>query len=614
MDQSMGKLPDPVVESRHEERRRSVRHKLHMPVYASFNGPKTGMVLDLSELLDLHEGGFSVQTSECLEKHRPVTLCLDLPETKSYIHGSGQVVWSDDAGRAGIRFSSLPDSYGKILREWLFANLLIACANHATRSDQLASRQEECVEPGPAVEVPNGTAVVPVSGGNEKPASMEAVRSEVQEISDDVDAVLQLITNRARSLTGAEGAALALVTEGRMICRARTGDTAPLLGTPLDTSHGLSGECVRSGVLVSCEDTERDPRVDADACRALGIGSLMAAPIVSSFGVAGLVEIFASQPRRFTKIHELVLDQLVAMVPKIVCESQDPEYAQWSAPQAVQRMVEKTPLGLPMSRNQAEPIEATSTVARSEDASEQAVEVHDPEANSSSVENAAEHEAPAHLLYRVLLGLAIAVSMVALGYLFGPAIKNWVESRQQPSITGPFKAVKADAIKSTEIKVAEAASAHSGESNGGQGSGGLSSGESNLADRSPRPKSFSELRELAEGGDADAQWQMGVRYHDGEGVAHDDAQAVQWFLRAAEQGNTAAEGALGAYYWRGRGVSEDLSKAYFWSAIAMAQGDEISKSRVEGLSSQMTKAQVLAARQQAEAWLRSHNQPTKSAN
>src|SRR5208282_2733013 len=201
MDQSMGKLPDPVVESRHEERRRSVRHKLHMPVYASFNGPKTGMVLDLSELLDLHEGGFSVQTSECLEKHRPVTLCLDLPETKSYIHGSGQVVWSDDAGRAGIRFSSLPDSYGKILREWLFANLLIACANHATRSDQLASRQEECVEPGPA--------------------------GEVQEISDDVDAVLQLITNRARSLTGAEGAALALVTEGRMICRARTGDTAP---------------------------------------------------------------------------------------------------------------------------------------------------------------------------------------------------------------------------------------------------------------------------------------------------------------------------------------------------------------------------------------------------
>jgi TPR repeat protein len=120
------------------------------------------------------------------------------------------------------------------------------------------------------------------------------------------------------------------------------------------------------------------------------------------------------------------------------------------------------------------------------------------------------------------------------------------------------------------------------------------------------------LQKLAEAGDADAQWQMGVRYHDGEGVAHDDAQAVQWFQLAAEQGNVAAQGALGAYYWRGRGVPADLSRAYFWSAIAMAQGDEMSKSRIEGLSSQMTPGQVSAARQLAEGWIRAHSLQAKS--
>ena len=61
-----------------------------------------------------------------------------------------------------------------------------------------------------------------------------------------------------------------------------------------------------------------------------------------------------------------------------------------------------------------------------------------------------------------------------------------------------------------------------------------------------------------------------------------------------------AQATLGAYYWAGRGVPQDLSKAYFWSAIALAQGDENSKSRLEGLASQMTRAQVSAARQQAE--------------
>src|SRR5450755_5183631 len=99
MDRSVLRVPAPVPSVPNGERRRSVRQKLHTPVYVSFNGPQTGMVLDLSELLDLHEDGFAVQTSERLEANRAVTLCLDLPETKSYIHGSGQVIWSDETGR-----------------------------------------------------------------------------------------------------------------------------------------------------------------------------------------------------------------------------------------------------------------------------------------------------------------------------------------------------------------------------------------------------------------------------------------------------------------------------------------------------------------------------------
>jgi hypothetical protein len=71
---------------------------------------RTGMVVDLSELLDRHEDGFAVQTSEPLEMNRAVTLCLDLPETKTYIHGSGQVIWSDETGRGGIQFSALSES------------------------------------------------------------------------------------------------------------------------------------------------------------------------------------------------------------------------------------------------------------------------------------------------------------------------------------------------------------------------------------------------------------------------------------------------------------------------------------------------------------------------
>ena len=84
----------------------------------------------------------------------------------------------------------------------------------------------------------------------------------------------------------------------------------------MDARHGLTGECARSGRLMSCEDTETDPRVDRNLCRELGIGSILAAPILSDFRVVGLIEVFSHRPRAFTKTQETVLDRLVELVPK----------------------------------------------------------------------------------------------------------------------------------------------------------------------------------------------------------------------------------------------------------------------------------------------------------
>jgi hypothetical protein len=584
MDRSTLRLPYPVAGAPHGERRRSVRQKLHTPVYASFNGPQTGMVVDLSELLDLHEDGFAVQTSERLEMNRAVTLCLDLPETKSYIHGSGQVIWSDDAGRGGIRFSGLPESSRQILKEWLFANLLIACSNHAARAEQLARREEENLpEPAPVTKSPN---VVPMPDQSGTLSSVEAVRREVGEIGDDVDAVLQLITERALSLTEARGAALAFLTDDQMICRARAGEPAPPLGAPVDVKRGLSGECVRSGLLVSCEVTENDPRIGPEIGRALGIGSLIAAPIVSDFRVVGLLEVFSPYPHSFTKADGTVLNLLVEMIPKTHREKTQSENTQSENTQP-----EKTPPetlvgpeagsgGSQPSASEFDSIHATREALweQTREAREQVSQQVPGQVVSKRVPEPVPEPAPvvpSRWLHLGLLGLAIVVVFFVLGYLVGPIIgRRWAPSPQA----------------SQQRPVASTVSGQS------------------MTDHSAHAKSLADLRKLADQGDADAQWQMGVRYHNGEGVPHDDAQAMQWFLRAAEQGNVAAQSVLGAYYWAGRGVPEDLSKAYFWSAIALANGDENSKVRLEGLASQMPHAQVSAARQQAEAWIHTHSQ------
>src|SRR6476469_76752 len=100
---SRGVDPVPPARSLHRERRRCVRQKVHTPAYASLNGTAGGMLLDLSEVVDISEDGISIQASVPLETHRVLNLCLDLPETRARIYTTGEVVWSMDSGRAGIR-------------------------------------------------------------------------------------------------------------------------------------------------------------------------------------------------------------------------------------------------------------------------------------------------------------------------------------------------------------------------------------------------------------------------------------------------------------------------------------------------------------------------------
>jgi hypothetical protein len=114
------------------------------------------------------------------------------------------------------------------------------------------------------------------------------------------------------------------------------------------------------------------------------------------------------------------------------------------------------------------------------------------------------------------------------------------------------------------------------------------------------------VRKLAEQGDPAAQFSVGARYATGEDVPQDYAEAVRWFSMAAEQGHIVSQATLGAYYWAGRGVPQDLVKAYFWSVLAQAGGDEASKYRVSVLASRMTRAQVTAAQQQANDWIKEH--------
>src|ERR1700675_2402729 len=139
---------------------------------------------------------------------------------------------------------------------------------------------------------------------------IDRLREEASAGRMDLSSVLSEAAHAARYFTDATGAALALWSQGVVICRARSGDTAPPLGAKLDVDSGVSGECLRSGRSQRCNDTLTDPRVDSEVCQEMGIRSLAAVPLRGGQGVIGILEVFSDRPNAFSDAHITLLKKL----------------------------------------------------------------------------------------------------------------------------------------------------------------------------------------------------------------------------------------------------------------------------------------------------------------
>jgi TonB family protein len=133
-----------------------------------------------------------------------------------------------------------------------------------------------------------------------------------------LDLVLHDLADEARQVVGATGAAIALERGGELVCRAAAGSTAPDLGVRIHTESGLSGICVKQGRLQLCADTESDDRVDAEACRRLGVRSIAVIPLFSAELVIGIFEVFSARPNAFSAEEVKRLEPLAATAAQTV--------------------------------------------------------------------------------------------------------------------------------------------------------------------------------------------------------------------------------------------------------------------------------------------------------
>jgi len=153
--------------------------------------------------------------------------------------------------------------------------------------------------------------------------------------ANDLDAALQLLVERARYITGATGAALALLQDDEMVCRASAGYCAPSVGARLQVRSGLTGESIARKQLLRCDNAENDPRVNLDTCRALGIASIVVLPLLARTGqVLGLFELFSDHAYAFEERDLIALERMAELTRTALDLSEKREVSVVAAPRA----------------------------------------------------------------------------------------------------------------------------------------------------------------------------------------------------------------------------------------------------------------------------------------
>jgi len=221
-----------------------------------------------------------------------------------------------------------------------------------------------------------------------------------------LDDVLQLVAERAISITGADGLGIALAENNEIVLRASAGAIKPDVGARIQRDSAFSGACFRTAQIIHCHDTETDDRVNLYACRQLGTRSMVAVPLCGRRRVIGLLEAFSAEPFGFNDSDVTSLGLLAELIVGALKPEDEDRFAE--SAEAAEAELDAAPVAraavIPVETVSPEqipdhPIEAAAGVAKENEVANNAaaqaeVVLPEPSAESATPKNAGTENDP----------------------------------------------------------------------------------------------------------------------------------------------------------------------------------------------------------------------------
>jgi CheY-like chemotaxis protein len=194
-----------------KEKRKNARAAVHAHATIDY----ANVAQERATLVDLSQEGMQVQFGKKLPPVSKVYFQFQLPGQTAYIRLSGQVVWQEWNGRAGIQFVDVPKASRRLLTDFLAANM------------PNPSRQTQF--PEVTVEIEDSLQLATVSVSEQTHGNLKSTGNAYQSVSDSVAAGQSAADNRR--------------TQARYACRLgaevyRTGTSVPNHCCLTDLSSG----------------------------------------------------------------------------------------------------------------------------------------------------------------------------------------------------------------------------------------------------------------------------------------------------------------------------------------------------------------------------------------
>jgi PAS domain S-box-containing protein len=177
---------------------------------------------------------------------------------------------------------------------------------------------------------------------------------EIATLGLDLKNLMNLIVERAQTLTLGEGVVIEILEGDELVYQAGAGKGVEHLGFRLKAEGSFSGKSIVEEQTLRSDDTYVDPHVNVEACKKVGVRSMIVVPLRNNRKIIGVLKSYSSRAYAFSELHLNSLQLMAGLLGAAMSQATDFEQKQMAI-----ESLEESEQKLHEAREQAE--KATQT-------------------------------------------------------------------------------------------------------------------------------------------------------------------------------------------------------------------------------------------------------------